>query len=1372
MRARSVSTDAPGIPSYEILSQLGEGGMGTVYLAWDVRLERRVALKLLSNKLAADAGARRRFVLEARAAAALEHPNICTIYAVDETPDGQVYIAMSYYEGQTLQQRLVDGPLSTREAIGFAADIARGLAKAHDKGIIHRDIKPANVMLPTGGGLKILDFGVAKLPGSDLTQTGLIVGTAAYMSPEQTRGEPVDHRTDIWALGVVLYEMLTGRRPFSADSVQAVMYAIIANDPTPLTSWRGDLPGVLDSLVRRMLSKEVSDRPGSAGELAQELGALAALLGADSSPSERPSAVTLEGERRKVALLATRLDGYDQLVERLAPEEAERILSRIRSAALDVAEAHNGRIDHFEGDELLCLFGLEASEEDDAVRAADAANALIVRVGQVGEGLEQRLGMPLRVRAAVHVGTLVVRPGRTPERRWQVSGAPIAVATRLAGEAEPGAVRLSPECQRLIEPFARSTLTPFAGREVELGTLKASLASARRGEGQVVAIVGEAGVGRTRLLGEFRARFATGGVRVLTGRCHPRGQAYRPFIDVLGEVLELSGHDGRVATASDVIARVRALDPSLLEFLPFYLHLLAIGPGDYPLPRHLHGEHLQAALNDALAALITAVAAREVVLVLVIEDLQWADAASRTLLKQLAEIAPAHPMLLAATSRVDATMDWGSATPVTIHLGALDREGVESVIRAMLQADRVDPALADWLRERTGGNPFFLEEACRSLLEESAVKVEGGGAVLRRPDQPLHLPDTVQAVIRARVDRLDPGAREILRVASVLGRDFGQGLLEQVLGRPSGLQAHLERLKAAGLVQQTRVTPQPAYRFKHAVTHEVVYDSLLEHQRRTLHGVTGRALEQLFQERIEQLVRERVEEHFATLADHFSRAEEWRAAAHYGLQTARRAANSGHFAEALETLDRARGWLAHLPEDAEQRGEVAEVLLLQERMCETLGLRERQQQLIDEVITLLPPNDTSPRLAEAHLRQGDLFTLLGRFDRGAAALETSLRLSRERGDPTGEGNALRSLGLLRWHEGRNEEALAYAEQAASLDRERGDVEAIVRDLHNLGTILKGMKAFDRAIACLQEALDLAVQLEDPAKQFYSAHTLANVHRELGHIDVAEEYLRRADEVALARRMPVERSFTLVGLAHIRLQQGAPEAAIGLYREAVEISRKARHAEGLAQALRMLGEVLAGLGSAAEALPHFQESVELFAQLHDRNGQLEALEGLIRAARRAGGTVAENWCAQALALAEALDDAPRRAWLHNLSGIAAWERGDYPEALKHYETALAQIRRTDRQADEGVILNSLGVTLGRLGRHEDACRVLDESVTVNEAIGERLLLAHALAALGDACAAMGRAADARRAYERAGAIRRDLGDAAAADRLTQRIRECV
>jgi class 3 adenylate cyclase/tetratricopeptide (TPR) repeat protein len=1358
-----VSTDAPCIPSYEILSQLGQGGMGTVYLAWDVRLERRVALKLLSHGLAADNSARRRFLLEARAAAALEHPNICTIYTVDETPDGQVYIAMSYYEGQTLQQRLAHGPLPVGEAIVYAADIARALAKAHEKGIVHRDIKPANVMLPAEGGLKILDFGVAKLPGFDLTQTGYVVGTAAYMSPEQARGEPVDHRADIWALGVVLYEMLTGRRPFSADSAPALMYAIVATDPAPLATGRADLPVVLDSLVRRMLGKQVSDRPSSAGELAQELSTLAALLRAEPAPSERAATVTLEGEWRAVALLAARLDGYDQLVERLAPDEVERILSRIRSVALDIAERHNGRIDHFESDELLCLFGLAASEEDDAVRAVAAASELIARVGEVGLGLEQRLGLPLRVRAAVHVGTVVVRPGRTPERRWQVSGAPIAVGTRLSAEAEPGTVRLSPECQRLMEPFARSALTPFAGRAAELGALAASLASARHGEGQVVAIVGEAGVGRTRLLGEFRARFASEGVRVLTGRCHQRRAPYLPFIEVLGEALELPGHGSGVATETDVVARVQALDPSLVEFLPVYLHLLGIASKEHPLPRHLHGEHLQAALNDALAALVTAGAARHAVTVLFIEDLQWADAASRTLLKQLAEITPAHPMLLAATSRVDAVMDWGSATPITIHLGPLDRDAAESVIRATLEADRVSPALASWLHERTGGNPFFLEEACRSLVEEHAVAVQDGTALLRTPDQPLHLPDTVQAVIRARVDRLDPGTREILRVASVVGRDFGRGLLEQVLGRPSGLSPHLERLKAAGLVQQTRVAPEPAYRFKHSLTHEVVYASLLEHQRRTLHGVTGRAIEELF--------RDRIDEQLGSLADHFSRAEEWRVAARYGLRTAKRAANSSQFAEALEILDRVRGWLAHLPDDADRREQATDVLLLQERMCETQGLRERQQQLIDEVIALLAPNDVSPRLVEAHLRQGDLFTLLGRFDRGATALETSLRLSRERGDATGEGNALRSLGLLRWHEGKNEEALRYAEQATTLDRERGDLEAIVRDLHNLGTILKGMREFDRAIACLQEAMDLCVRLEDPSKQFYSAHTLANVHRELGHIEVAQQYLRSADEIAVARRMPVERSFTLMALAHITLQQGKPEEAIRLYGEAVEMSRKARHAEGLAQALRMLGEVLVGLGSAAEALPHFEESAGLFAQLQDANGQLEALEGMIRAGRQAGGTVdTERQCKQALALAEALDDAPRQASLWNLLGILAWEHGAFTDALTHYEAALAEVRRTDQRADEGLVLNSVGVTLSRLGRHEEARRVLEESVALNAATGQRLLQAHALAALADACAATGRTADARRYYEGARAIRTDLGHTEAADQLIQRVRE--
>ena len=200
---------------YTILAELGHGGMGVVYTAQDPRLKRQVAIKLLTPDLTRDETAKQRFLQEAQAASALDHPNICTIFEVNETDDGQLYLVMAYYDGETLKERIERGALPVDEAVDIATQVGHGLAKAHTAGIVHRDIKPANVMVTADGTVKILDFGLAKLAGTEgITQTGTTVGTVAYMSPEQARGEEVDHRTDIWSLGVVFYEMLSGQQPF------------------------------------------------------------------------------------------------------------------------------------------------------------------------------------------------------------------------------------------------------------------------------------------------------------------------------------------------------------------------------------------------------------------------------------------------------------------------------------------------------------------------------------------------------------------------------------------------------------------------------------------------------------------------------------------------------------------------------------------------------------------------------------------------------------------------------------------------------------------------------------------------------------------------------------------------------------------------------------------------------------------------------------------------------------------------------------------------------------------------------------------------------------------------------------------------------
>jgi len=277
------------ISHYRILEQLGEGGMGIVYKAEDTKLGRTVALKFLPPELTRDNEAKKRFIQEARAASALDHPNICTVHEIDETAEGQLFIAMACYEGESLKAKIERGPLRLDEAIDIAVQMAQGLAKAHGQGIVHRDIKPANILVTKDGLVKIVDFGLAKL-----TKTGSTLGTAQYMSPEQARGEEVDARSDIFSLGAVLYETLSGKHAFPGEYEQSTLYAILNQEPEPVTSLRSGIPMELERIVKKALAKQPSERYQHADDLIVDLkgaageSASAAAQGKARQPARSP----------------------------------------------------------------------------------------------------------------------------------------------------------------------------------------------------------------------------------------------------------------------------------------------------------------------------------------------------------------------------------------------------------------------------------------------------------------------------------------------------------------------------------------------------------------------------------------------------------------------------------------------------------------------------------------------------------------------------------------------------------------------------------------------------------------------------------------------------------------------------------------------------------------------------------------------------------------------------------------------------------------------------------------------------------------------------------------------------------------------------
>ena len=270
------------ISHYRVVEKLGEGGMGMVYLAQDLTLGRSVALKFLSLSLGINDSYRQRFMHEARAASTLDHFNICTIFEIGETEEGLLFISMAYCEGETLKEKMNRGPLPLGEAVDVCVQVAQGLDHAHSHGIVHRDIKPSNLIITNQGIVKIVDFGLAKLSGQPgLTKPGMIVGTPAYLSPEQSRGEEVDHRSDIWSLGVLLYEMVVGRLPFYGPYEAATLHSILTESLPPITR---DIPPGLKSVIEGALRKEQDFRYQSASQMATDLQATRSQIKAEPSP--------------------------------------------------------------------------------------------------------------------------------------------------------------------------------------------------------------------------------------------------------------------------------------------------------------------------------------------------------------------------------------------------------------------------------------------------------------------------------------------------------------------------------------------------------------------------------------------------------------------------------------------------------------------------------------------------------------------------------------------------------------------------------------------------------------------------------------------------------------------------------------------------------------------------------------------------------------------------------------------------------------------------------------------------------------------------------------------------------------------------------
>ncbi|MEE8396674.1 MAG: adenylate/guanylate cyclase domain-containing protein, partial [bacterium] len=646
-------------------------------------------------------------------------------------------------------------------------------------------------------------------------------------------------------------------------------------------------------------------------------------------PAGAPAASAVPGgERRQATVLFSDLSGYTELNEQVDPEEVQAIMARVKSAATRIVEAHGGMVNQFVGDEVVALFGIPTAQEDDPRRAVAAALELHGAVRDIGAEMEPGQGQGLRLHSGINSGLVVTQLHDDRDGRYGITGDTVNIGARLAAAAQPGQILLGPSTQALVKPYfelqplsavllkgkeapvtpflvvretkvhtrleisAQRGFTPFIGRERELAALQHCIALAMAGRGQFASLVGDAGVGKSRLMYELGQTTDAGAAIMLQGSCEPSasGTPFYPFLAPLRELLELGDEP---ASDSVVATRLARIDPALEAKIPHVLRLLSIPSATHTLPAQLYGEELQRELRLALAAVVTSLARSSPVL-LFFEDWHWCDEASDATLKYLGGLIAETPIMIVVNHRPDYQANWGHWGYSTIMpLAAFGEAESRQIAQQTLGVERFPEQLLAVIHERTGGNPFFLEELCRAMVEDGSLIIQNvKEAVLSGALENLAFPETVQAVVRSRLDRLDKVTREVVLNASVIGREFSGSLLNVLMPGARGIPAALERLKALEIVRQIRVLPEPEYRFQQVVTQEVAYDVQLLNRRRTLHRKLAEHLEENEPQRLPEIQE--------LLAMHFLRGEVWPKAAAYSLAAAEQARSHFSYRAAMK----------------------------------------------------------------------------------------------------------------------------------------------------------------------------------------------------------------------------------------------------------------------------------------------------------------------------------------------------------------------------------------------------------------------------------------------------------------------------------------
>jgi class 3 adenylate cyclase/tetratricopeptide (TPR) repeat protein len=953
----------------------------------------------------------------------------------------------------------------------------------------------------------------------------------------------------------------------------------------------------------------------------------------------------LEGERKQVTVLFADLKGSMELLADRDPEEARKLLDPVLEHMMEAVHRYEGTVNQVMGDGIMALFGAPLAHEDHAVRACYTALKMQEAVKRHAEEIHRTEGIPIQIRVGLNSGEVVVRSiGSDLHMDYTAVGQTTHLAARMEQMAMPGSILMTADTLSLTEGFvqvkslgpravrglgarvevyelvgaatvrsrlkaaASRGLTRFVGRASELDQLRQALERARAGHGQVVAVIGEPGVGKSRLYWEFTHSHRTQGWLIVESGSvsYGKASAYLPVIDLLKAYFQIEAHDDGRKMREKVTGKVFALDRALESSLPAFLWLLNVSVEDTEWEWLEPSQRRQHILDGVKRLLLRESQVQP--LIIMFEDLHWIDTETQALLDSLVESLPTARILLLTNYRPEYQHGWSAKSYYrAVRIEPLPPETAEELLSSLIGGDATLEPLKQLLIERTEGNPFFLEESVRTLVETQVLAGERGAYRLARAVQSLQIPATAQAILAARIDRLAPEDKRLLQAAAVIGKDVHFPVLQAIADEPeAALRRGLSNLQAAEFLYETRLFPDLEYTFRHALTQEVAYGSVLAVRRLALHTATGRALEALYADRLDQV--------YDRLAYHYSRTDNSHKAVEYLTRFAEKATRMYAHAEAVKALDEALVHAEKLPVEERDR-RLLEIVLGQAESLHFLGLRQEIVDLLLHHQGCLERLGDSALAGEYYFWLGFAHAWLGHRAEADQILRRSLEEATRSGDEAIIGRVHRALAVECIYSGRPlDEAVAHGRQAVALLERTSDRFWFSQALFALSYSHYYTGDFD-------SALEVAARLDAVGETTGSRRARANAATYAGL-----SYATRGDWVsgveALQRALEIspdafETALILACLGRACWEAGDVSRAVPLLEQAVELADKVRSLQWRLWFRTMLGDAYLVDGQNHKAREIVGQALEISADVNFSLGVGLSRQVLARIARAEG-----------------------------------------------------------------------------------------------------------------------------------------------------------